>query len=194
MKVLVIPEDFRNDQYILKPLFDRLFAEMGLQRAKVTVCRNPLLGGVGEALKSERIQEIVDRYKAMTDLFILCVDRDGSRGRRQRLDQIEGEFGNGITFLAENAWEEIETWLLAGLDLPRDWRWAEVRKEVDVKERYFDELARQLGVADGPGRGRKALAAKAARKMPVIRQKCREDFDALANRLPAAILTLKLTR
>ncbi len=26
MRVLVIPEDFRNDQYILKPLFERLVA------------------------------------------------------------------------------------------------------------------------------------------------------------------------
>ena len=25
MNVLIIPEDFRNDQYILKPLFSRLF-------------------------------------------------------------------------------------------------------------------------------------------------------------------------
>ena len=27
MKVLLIPEDFRNDQYILKPIFERLFSD-----------------------------------------------------------------------------------------------------------------------------------------------------------------------
>lgn len=187
MNILVIPEDFRKDQYILKPLFRRLFANMGRGRAQVRVCPEPLLGGVGEALKSERIQEIVERYDGMTDIFILCVDRDGNLGRRQRLDQIEGAFRNGRTFFAENAWEEIETWVLAGLNLPKNWRWAEVRAEVHVKEQYFEPLAVRLDVADGPGGGRKALGREAARNIPAIRGKCAEDFDAMAQRLEAAI-------
>ena len=48
MKVLVIPEDFRNDQYILKPLFIRLFRTVGMRAARVNVCQDPLLGGIGE--------------------------------------------------------------------------------------------------------------------------------------------------
>lgn len=187
MNILVIPEDFRNDQYILKPMFERLFVNMGRGRARVRVCQDPLLGGVGEALKPERIGDIVERYAGMTDIFILCVDRDGNRGRRQILDRIEKAFRDGCTFLAENAWEEIEAWVLAGLNLPRDWRWADVRAEVHVKERYFEPLALQRGVADGPGGGRKALGMEAARNIPAIRGKCIEDFDALARRLEAAI-------
>ena len=187
MRVLVIPEDFRNDQYLLKPLFERLFRAIGKAGARVRVCQDPLLGGIGEALKSERIQEIVDQHGGMTDIFILCVDRDGSRGRRARLDQIEAEFGSDRTFLAENAWEEIETWILAGLDLPTGWRWADLRAEVHVKERYFDVLAHERGVADGPGGGRKALGEEAARNIPAIRLKCPEDFDALAQRLDATL-------
>ena len=183
MKVLVIPEDFRNDQYLLKPLFERLFAAMGQRNARIRVCRDPLIGGVDEALKPDRIQEVVDQHCGMTDIFILCVDRDGEQGRRRRLDRIEGEFGNGRAFLAENAWEEIETWALAGLDLPTTWRWADVRAEIHVKETYFDVLARDRGVADGPGGGRKALGEEAALRIPAIRRKCREDFDALARRL-----------
>ena len=119
----------------------------------------------------------------MTDVFILCVDRDGVMGRRQRLNQIEDLFGIRRTFLAENAWEEIETWALAGLDLPKEWNWADVRAEIHVKERYFDVLAEQRGVADGPGGGRKALGEEAARRIPGIRQKCAEDFDSLARRI-----------
>lgn len=88
MNVLVIPEDFRKDQYILKPLFDRLFRSIGRSSAQVQVCQDPLLGGVREALKLELLAEIVERYGGMTDLFILCVDRDGEKARRQRLDQI----------------------------------------------------------------------------------------------------------
>lgn len=185
MRVLVIPEDFRNDQHTLKPLFERLFRSVGRPRARILVCRDPLLGGVGEALKSERLNEIVERYDGTTDVFILCVDRDGNEKRRARLDSIETEFGNGRTFHAVNAWEEIETWVLAGLDLPDDWRWNDVRAEIHVKERYFEPLARDRGVSDGPGGGRKALSKEAARNLPAIRRKCPEDFDAMAQRVEA---------
>lgn len=187
MNVLVIPEDFRNDQYILKPLFERLFGNLGRPQARVRVCLEPLLGGVNEALKVERIQEVIDQHDGMTDIFILCVDRDGDVGRRVRLNQIEAEFGHGRVFLAENAWEEIETWVLAGLDLPGEWVWADVRGEVDVKEVYFEPLAARRGVVDGPGGGRRALAEEAARRISAIRAKCRGDFDALARRIQAAI-------
>ena len=183
MNVLIIPEDFRNDQYILRPLFQRLFRSLN-RPATVTVLTDPLLGGVGEALKSERLEEVVEQYDGMTDLFILCVDRDGDVSRRHRLDVIEREFDVAPRrFLAENAWEEIETWMLAGIDLPDRWRWSEVRREVQVKEVYFDELARQRDVADDPGRGRKALGEEASRNIGAIRQKCSEDFNRLAERI-----------
>ena len=144
---------------------------------------DPLLGGVGEALNAERLAEVVKQY-AMVDLFILCVDRDGVAARHQRLAAIEQEFGNPARrFLAESAWEEIETWVLAGISLPDDWHWADVRSEVHVKETYFDPLAQQRGVADGPGRGRKSLGEEASRNIGAIRQKCREDFDRLAERI-----------
>ena len=187
MNILIIPEDFRKDQYILKPLLTRLFRSIGKPRVRVEICRDPLLGGVGEALKSERIAEIVRKHGGMTDIFILCVDRDGEKGRRQRLDQIEGEFGDIRVFFAENAWEEIETWVLAGLDLPTDWNWRTVRSEVHVKEIYFEPLAAQRDLSDAPGGGRKPLGEEASRRIDAIRQKCPEDFDALARRLEAAV-------
>lgn len=186
MNVLVIPEDFRNDQYVLKPLFERLLQSAGRPMARVRVCQNPRLGGVDQALNPDRLRDIVTRYDGMTDLFILCVDRDGEEWRRRRLDRIERELGGDRVFLAENAWEEIETWALAGLDLPAGWRWKTVRATVDVKERYFEKLARERGVADGPGGGRKTLGAEAARRVPAIRRKCPEDFDALARRVETA--------
>ena len=191
MRALVVPEDFRNDQYILKPLFTRLFEDLGWPRPKVDICTDPLLGGVNEALKSERIAEVVRQHGGMTDIFILCVDRDGVTGRRRRLDEIEEEFGSGgRVFLAENAWEEIETWALAGLNLPDEWRWADVRAEVHVKEQYFDEFARLRGLIDKHrsrrSRGRKVLGKEAARGLDAIRQKCPEDFDRLARRIEAA--------
>ena len=189
MRVLVIPEDFRKDQYILKPLFSRLLRALVRRSVKVEVCRDPLLGGVQEALKSDRLAEVVQQHEGMTDIFILCVDRDGNVGRRERLDNIEAEFGNDHAFFAENAWEEIETWVLAGLNLPNQWRWANVRADVQVKETYFEPLAAQRGLTDEPGRGRKALGEEASRRINVIRQKCPEDFDAIARRIEEAVET-----
>ena len=187
MNVLIIPEDFRKDQFILKPLFSGLFRAIDKPRAHIEICKKPLLGGIGQAMKSKRIAEIVKEYEGMTDIFILCVDRDGDTNRRQRLNDLEKEFGTGRTFWAENAWEEIETWLLAGMDLPKDWLWQDVRAEVSVKEKYFNPLAKQRGVANTPGEGREMLGEEAARNIPTIRRKCPEDFDALARRLETFI-------
>ena len=183
MNVLIIPEDFRNDQYILKPLFDRSVRDRPIH---IQICRDPLLGGIGEALKLDRISEVMDRYEGMIDVFVLCVDRDGEEGRRQRLDDIESEFGNGVTFLAENAWEEVETWLLAGLDLPSEWSWADVRAEVHVKETYFEPLVAQRDLTSSLGGGRDELGREAARQLGAIRQKCPE-FDELGKRLESAV-------
>ena len=183
MRVLIIPEDFEKDQYILKPIFERLFQSIGKPRARVRVCQNPRLRGIDQALNSDRMLEIVERYKGMTDILILCVDRDGEIGRRQRLDQLEMLCGAATEFLAVNAWEEIETWVLAGVDLPNDWRWADVRAEIHVKEVYFEPLAAQRGLSDRPDGGRRPLAEEAARRIDVIRQKCPDDFCHLALRL-----------
>ena len=143
---------------------------------------------MGEALKSKRIQEIVDRYKSMVDIFIPCIDRDGIVLCRQALDdtgrtvQVPGT----CIFVAEVAWEEIETWVLAGLDLPTAIQWEAIRKEVDVKEEYFEPLVQSRRLEALPGRGRKSLGLEDARRIDRILQRCPEDFDALTIRLERA--------
>ena len=128
----------------------------------------------------------------MFDFFILCVDRDGVVGRRQRLDDIEAEiqaqFRNSVRFLAENAWEELETWVLAGLDLPPEWRWPDVRAaDSTSRKHYFEPLIIrnvECRVDSSHTGGRRTLRGEeAARRIPAIRRKCPEDFDALALRL-----------
>ena len=98
MNILVIPEDFRKDQYILKPLISRLLRRLGAPNPQVVVCRDPLLGGIDKALNTDKLAEIVNDQQGMTDIFILCVDRDGAVGRRQRLDRIEAEFQDRCVF------------------------------------------------------------------------------------------------
>lgn len=192
MRVLVIPEDFPDDQYVLQPIVAAMLAHLGRKQARVRVCAVPRLRGIGEALKWERQQEIIQRYRGMVDLFLLCVDRDGEAGRRSALDALEQQARSslpaGCAFLAENAWQEIEVWVLAGHALPPEWDWSEVRNEPHPKERYLEPFARQRGVADGPGKGRKALAEEAAKSYRQrIRRLCPEDVQALEKRIGAWI-------
>ena len=128
------------------------------------MCLDPLLRGVQEALKIENLRSIIDRYAGMIDVFLLCIYRDGQVELRQKLDTIERNLGALCSFLSENACEELETWTLAGLYLPRDSQCNEIRAEVSVKGRYFDILAIKRGVAHGPSRARKVLGEEAARR------------------------------
>jgi hypothetical protein len=190
MNVLVIPEDFRKDQYMLKPIVEAMMKQAGKERVIVEVCTDPLLGGIVQALRWERIEEIIERYKWRIDLFLLCVDRDGVSARRARLDQIEAEastaLGHGKTLLAENAWQEIEVWVLAGHDdLPATWQWKAIREETDPKEAYFLPYSKQRGLLGELGEGRRRLALEAARRYDRIRKLCPEDVAALEARIAA---------
>lgn len=185
--VLVIPEDFRRDEPLLKPIVERM-VEAGGRRARVRVCRDPLLGGVGEALKTKRIQEILDRYRGTVHLFLLIVDRDGISDRRNRLAALEAEarqiLGTDRHLLAENAWQEVEIWALAGMrDLPKTWKWAVIRGEAHAKETYFEPYARRRGLLGAPFGGRQILGQEAAANYPRIRQLCPEDVGNLEERI-----------
>jgi len=185
MRVLVIPEDFRKDQYILDPLIRAMLSYLGEPSARIVVCRDPLLGGVDQALKWERVGEILERYP-MIDLFMLVVDRDGMPGRRSALDRLEEQArsvlpGNRL-LLGECAWQELEVWVLAGHDLQAAWAWAEIRAEAHSKEVYFEPFARDRGVAEAPAGGRKQLAEEAASRYTRIRQLCPEDVASLERR------------
>ena len=56
--------------------------------------------------------------RGMFHLYLLCVDRDGTQIARPFLTALEIQARTVIAedraFLAENAWQEMEVWLLAG--------------------------------------------------------------------------------
>lgn len=186
LNVLVIPEDFRKDQYILGPIVRKMLSEAGKPRAKVEVCKDPLLGGIDQATDWQRLEEVIEMYP-MVQLFLLLVDRDGAAGRRLGLSTLEQraatKLGAGRTFVAENAWQEIEVWALAGQNLPEDWVWQEVRAEIHPKERYFEPLAAQRGLRDEPGEGRTTMGREAANQYARVRSRCKEDIQALEIRI-----------
>ena len=57
MRILVIPEDPLLDQYILKPIVERVAVDVGLV-ARVDVLQEPRLRGAGQALDPGMVEEI----------------------------------------------------------------------------------------------------------------------------------------
>ena len=186
LNVLVIPEDFRKDQYVLAPVIRRVLEEVGKPRARVEVCKDPLLGGIDQALKWERLVEVIDMYP-MVQLFLLVVDRDGKESRRKVLDGIEqkatDKLAKGRALFGENAWQEIEVWALAGQDLPKEWKWQTIRREEHPKEKYFETHAAARGLTTEPGGGRTTMGREAATNYAKVRSRCKEDITALESRL-----------
>jgi hypothetical protein len=181
-RVLVIPEDFRKDQYMLKPLIEALFSALEKPNVRVEVCTRPLLTGITQAMNKEWLAEIIEEYQGMVDLFLLCVDRDCHQGRKRALDEREewAQESYGCTLIAGNAWQELEVWVLAGHDnLPQEWEWRAIRDDCDPKEMYFIPFAEQQQVLESPGEGRKILAEAAARRYNRIKQLCPEDIETL---------------
>lgn len=182
--VLVIPEDFTKDEHILKPLVEHILQDCG-RKPQVQVCRNPNFQGVQTALNMEALRDVIALYP-MVHLFVLFVDRDGQAGRKQRTDQIEktlsAELRPGARFLAEVAWQEVEVFILAGLNLPAGWRWNDIRADVNVKDTFFKQLVRQRGTAKYPHDGRKRLMAESISNWQRIKNRCPEDVVALIGR------------
>jgi hypothetical protein len=180
--VLVIPEDSRNDGYIVGPVISAAVQSSGRPNARVRVLTDPILGGVREALKLGNLREIVDRYP-LVNLFVLVVDRDGEPSRRRLLDQRESEVASALKagqgFIAVEAWQEVEAWALAGQNLPKGMRWSDIRAERDVKERFFDPYVRDNGLLPGLGRGRKSLGDSAGKNYGRVKRRCPElrDFE-----------------
>ena len=151
MKVLVIPEDPTNDQYILKPVVEHLFADIG-RPARVEILRDPHLRGVDQSLDRQMVASIV-QDNPMIDLFLLIVDRDCNRmNNEQRVSDREAEHGDRL--FACLAIEEMEVWLLALHRNAIGSPWADVRTECDPKETLCGPLLDTLG-RSGPGGGRK---------------------------------------
>ena len=148
MKVLVIPEDPRLDQYILKPVVERIFADFR-KSPRVTVLSNPRLRGVAEALDSATLADIVATYP-MNDLFLVLVDRDGDSARSAVASARENEH-SGRLFVCL-AIEEIEVWMLAIHSEAFSWR--DVRAEIHPKERFAEPFLKERAPKLDPGEGR----------------------------------------
>lgn len=150
MKVMVIPEDPTLDRYILKPVMERMFQDLG-RTAHVEVLPNPRLRGVAQALDAATVARVVAMYR-MIDLFCILVDRDGETERQSEARRRETEHPDRVMVCL--AVEEVEVWMLAlhrkELGVP----WSEIRAERDPKERFAEPFLAEHAPKQSLGEGR----------------------------------------
>lgn len=171
MRVLIVPEDPTLDQHVLKPVVQRIFADIG-RSVRVDVLTDPHLMGISQTLSATTIAEVV-QDNPMIDLFLLMVDRDCDRfGNTAKAEARKDEHPDKL--IPCLACQEVEVWALAlhRQDLPH--RWTEVRAECDPKERYFDPFIEQQGWLETVGRGRKRAMRNMGRSWSGLLQVCPE--------------------
>lgn len=179
MKVLVIPEDPVLDQYVLKPIVERMFEDLG-RRAGVRVLTSPRMQGVAQALDRDVLARVVSQY-GMYDLFLLMVDRDAVQSRAAQAAVREAEHPARLFVCL--AIEEVEVWMLAlhreRLGVP----WREVRADRDPKERFAEPLLRELAPRMALGGGRpRAMETLGQKEWRSLLQLCPE-LDELRTRV-----------
>ncbi len=161
MRVLVIPEDPTLDQYILKPIIERVLAEAG-GTGRVEVLQNPRMRGATHALNAGIVREIIED-NSMIDLFVLAVDRDCDRDGNVGLAEARANEHPG-KLLSCLAVEEVEVWMLALHRQSLRTPWSEVRSDCDPKERhaepFLDRMEWSLGVGGGRKRAMRDLAGQ----------------------------------
>ncbi len=174
MKVLIIPEDPTYDQYIVKPVIQRVMQDCEL-RAHVDVLFNPHIRGARQALKQMTIEGIISDYP-MIDLLILVVDRDCDReDHSKKATARVGEQPDRQTCLPGRRRG-------GGLDVALHHRelrvrWSEVRSECDTKERFAEPLLDELGATPSIGRGRKKAMREIGRSWTGLKSRCPEIND-----------------
>jgi len=151
-RVLVIPEDPTYNGYILKPLVERLLAEVGKPQAKVVLLTNPKVGGIEEAKAAIR-GRLVEAYRHL-DLWLFLPDADRATG----LEELEKKAAaKGVRLVCCAARPEVEVWLLAGHRDKLGLSWPEVVQHPRLKEEVFEPFLARHGDARSAGGGRDSL-------------------------------------
>ncbi len=180
-QVLVIPEDPTYNGYILKPLVERMLAEIGKPDAKITLLTNPKLGGYAQAAQAIR-NELPDRYGHF-DLWLFLPDADRAKGSSELEHDLAAK---GIRLLCCAAVPEVEAWLLAGHRERLRVGWSDVRKHSRLKEEVFEPFLSRHGDPRSAGGGREALMRQTLSNYRGLLEVCPELAD-LEERLRKAV-------
>jgi hypothetical protein len=170
---MIIPEDQKLDQFILKPIIEAIFRNLN-RIARVRVPPKPRLRSVDQALDPAQLNSIINSYP-QEDLFLLLVDRDCDQNRLNRVTARESEImSRGKALIGCLAIEEVEIWALAIYQNQLPAPWQEMRKECHPKETYFHPLVEQLGLQTAVGRGRKQIMKGLSGQYSRLLQLCPE--------------------
>ena len=182
LRVLIIPEDPTYNGAILRPLVERMMAEVGKPNARIHGLTNPKLGGYDQAVAAIK-GILVESYRHF-DLWLFLPDAD----RATNLDGLEQELrGRGINLLCCAAVPEVEVWLLAGHRQELALSWTEVREHSRLREDIFDPFLAVHGDARSVGGGRELLTRETLGNYQGLLQMCPE-LQALDARLRTLIV------
>ncbi|MCL2825182.1 MAG: hypothetical protein FWD57_14425 [Polyangiaceae bacterium] len=177
MKALIISEDSTKDRYVVKPIVEKLLGMHGKESAHVEVLEKPKPRGIAQALDISILKMIIANHP-MVSLFLLLVDRDGYEYRveelREREKQLRPNLGVNRCLIAECAYQEVEVWALATVDVDRVWALAELRGELKPKDTFYYPYVVRRGIAGRLGDGRQILGQEAARNIKTLLARCPE--------------------
>lgn len=151
MKILVIPEDPTNDQYILKPIVEQMVKRVGIL-GRVEVLRDPHLHSITQALDPKLLERIVHENK-MIDLFLVLVDNDCDYFKAEnKCKERQKQFPGKLLYCL--AVQEVEMWMMAlHEEFARGWQ--SHRKECHPKENLCAPFLQKMQWDLGPGSGYK---------------------------------------
>ncbi len=180
---LVIPEDPTYNGYILKPLVERMLAELDKPKARVAVLTNPRAEGYHHA--KSLLPSILDRNPHM-DLFLFLPDADG-KDRSGKFEALEGDaLRRGLRLFCCAAIQEVETWLLAGHVEKLSQPWSDIRSNTAVKEEIFQPFLTRFGDPRRAGGGRDLLMRETLSHYPGLLARCPE-LKELQDRIQAGL-------
>jgi len=180
-RVLVIPEDPTYNGYILRPLAEKMLAEVGKPNARVTVLTNPRIEGYNQAVQAIR-GPLAERYGHLA-LWLFFPDAD----KAANLSELESFAETKRVYLRCCAAEpEVEAWLLAGHRRRLKLSWPEVRAHTELKERIFAPFLAQHGDSRSPGGGRERLMRETLANYRSLLEVCPElkELDRRLRHLP----------
>ena len=170
-RVLVIPEDPTWNGYILRPLTKALLADAGKPAARVTLLKNPHVGGYDQALSAIR-KRLADSYRHF-DLWLFLPDAD--RASADAMMTLEAALQtDGVSLLCCPAQPEIEIYACVAFrdDLPCTWNDAGTHPR--MKEDIFEPLLQKHGNPRQAGGGRELMISRSLQNLPRLFQLCPE--------------------
>jgi hypothetical protein len=170
--VLIVPEDFTYNGYILGPLVKRMLSECGRPNAVVSPPKGSQPKGYEHAKALLRTRYF-DLYRHM-NLLLFLPDADG-KDRNAELRSLEEEADRqGVRLLCCAAKEAVEVWLLAGHRERLRQPWQAIRSDTSVKENVFQPFLQEYGDPKAPGGGRDVLMSQALNGYGALLQLCPE--------------------